>query len=268
MPNRIIKESICTSEQIDKLSAFAETTFYRLIVNADDFGRMDGRVAVLRARLFPLKDVRTSQIEDALRELASVELVNTYYVDGKPFVRLSGWDRHQQIRAKKSKYPAPDETCNQMISSDCKCLRNPIQSNPNQNQNPEAESKRARTAADDDRPDFNTIEAYAANNLASMNGGNMAEFAVYKDDLPDELIRHAIDEACAQGKRTWGYVRSILNRYRDSGFKTIGDVQKAAEERRKGIKTAANNPAGTRMNYQQREYADDFGFYNPAEDYA
>ncbi len=128
MPNRIIKESICTSEQIDKLSAFAETTFYRLIVNADDFGRMDGRVAVLRARLFPLKDVRNSQIEDALQELASVELVNTYSVDGKPFVRLSGWDRHQQIRAKKSKYPAPDETCNQMISSDCKCLRNPIQS--------------------------------------------------------------------------------------------------------------------------------------------
>lgn len=148
------------------------------------------------------------------------------------------------------------------------CGLNPIQSNPNQNQNPEAESKRARTAADDDRPDFNTIEAYAANNLASMNGGNMAEFAMYKDDLPDELIRHAIDEACAQGKRTWGYVRSILNRYRDSGFKTIGDVQKAAEERRKGIKTAANNPAGTRMNYQQREYADDFGFYNPAEDYS
>ena len=126
----------------------------------------------------------------------------------------------------------------------------------------------ARTAADDNRPDFNTIEAYAANNLAALNGGNMAEFASFKDDLPEELIRHAIDEACAQGKRTWSYVRSILNRYRDSGFKTIGDVQKAAEERRKGIKTAANNPAGARQNYTQREYGDDFGFYNPAEDYA
>ena len=126
----------------------------------------------------------------------------------------------------------------------------------------------ARAAADDDRPDFNTVEAYAANNLAALNGGNMAEFASFKDDLPEELIRHAIDEACAQGKRTWSYVRSILNRYRDSGFKTIGDVQKAAEERRKGIKTAANNPAGSRQNYTQREYGDDFEFYNPAEDYS
>lgn len=146
MPNRIIKESICTSDQIDKLSAFAEVTFYRLIVNADDYGRMDGRAAVLRSRLFPLKDVRNSQIEDALRELASVELVNTYYVDGKPFVRLSGWDRHQQIRAKKSKYPAPEEICNQMISDDCKCPRNPIQSesNPNPNTNPNPNARETR----------------------------------------------------------------------------------------------------------------------------
>lgn len=265
MPNRIIKESICTSDQIDKLSLFAEVTFYRLIVNADDFGRMDGRTAVLRSRLFPLKDVRNAQIEDALRELASVELVSTYVVDGKPFVRLSGWDRHQQIRAKKSKYPAPDKTCNQMISDDSKCPRNPIQSESNPNPNPESESKRA-SAADDDRPDFNTVEVYATNNLTVMTAGNMAEFADFKEQLPEELIRHAIDEAGAQGKRTWSYVRSILNRYCDSGYKTIGDV-KAAEEKR-----SKNRPQSTaarqNMNYQQREYADDFGFYNPAEDYA
>ena len=263
MPNRIIKESICTSDQIDKLSAFAEVTFYRLIVNADDHGRMDGRAAVLRSRLFPLKDVRNSQIEDALRELASVELVSTYVVDGKPFVRLSGWDRHQQIRAKKSKYPAPDETCNQMRSSDCKCPRNPIQSESNPNPNPEAEH--ARAGAADDRPAFDTVEAYAASSLAAMNGGNMEEFAVFKGDLPEELIRHAIDEACAQGKRTWSYVRGILNRYRDSGFRTVGDVVKADEERR----TKAGKPKEQRMNqnYQQREYSGDFGFYNPAEDY-
>jgi hypothetical protein len=51
---------------------------------------------------------------------------------------LVTWDKHQQIRAKKSKYPAPDEICNQMISNDIKCSRNPIQSesNPNPNPNP------------------------------------------------------------------------------------------------------------------------------------
>ena len=130
MPNRILKESICTSENVDRLSAFQETFFYRLIVNCDDFGRMDARPKILASRLFPLKEIRSNQIEDALRALTSAELVILYEVDGKPFLQMKTWDRHQQVRAKKSKYPSPEEgICNQLISDDSKCLRNPIQSN-------------------------------------------------------------------------------------------------------------------------------------------
>ena len=49
MPNRIIKESICTSDTIDQLSPEEEIFFYRLIVNCDDYGRMDARPQILRA---------------------------------------------------------------------------------------------------------------------------------------------------------------------------------------------------------------------------
>lgn len=143
MPNRIIKESICTSDSIDKLTAFQETLFYRLIVRCDDYGRFDGRPKIISSSCFPLRDIRTQQIEEALRALTSAELVTLYQVDGKPFLQMKTWDRHQQIRAKRSKYPAPDgqqntsdSICNQMISSDSKCPRNPIQSNPNPNPNP------------------------------------------------------------------------------------------------------------------------------------
>ena len=108
MPNRIIKESICTSDNIDQLSAFQETMFYRLIVTCDDYGRMDARPKILASKLFPLKDIRTSQIEEGLRALTSAELVIIYEVDGKPFLQMKTWERHQQIRAKKSKYPSPE----------------------------------------------------------------------------------------------------------------------------------------------------------------
>ena len=47
MPNRIIKETICTSDTIERLTPFEETFFYRLIVNCDDYGRMDARPAIL-----------------------------------------------------------------------------------------------------------------------------------------------------------------------------------------------------------------------------
>ena len=56
MPNRILKESICTSGSIDDLSWFEEVLFYRLIVNCDDYGRFDGRTAIIKNRLFPLKE--------------------------------------------------------------------------------------------------------------------------------------------------------------------------------------------------------------------
>jgi hypothetical protein len=136
MPNRILKESICTSENVDQLTPFQETFFYRLMVNCDDYGRMDARTKILSSRLFPLKEVKSNQIEDAIRALVAADLVILYEVDGKPYLQMKTWDKHQQVRAKKSKYPSPDEgICNQMISNDIKCPRNPIQSNTNPNPN-------------------------------------------------------------------------------------------------------------------------------------
>lgn len=111
MPNRILKESICTNDQIDELKLFEEVFFYRLIVNADDYGRYDGRVSVLKARLFPLRGekVKDDDVEKALEALVRTGLLERYKVKGRPYVRLTGWERNQQIRAKKSKHPAPED---------------------------------------------------------------------------------------------------------------------------------------------------------------
>lgn len=122
MPNRIIKESICTSDSVDGLSWFEEVLFYRLIVNCDDFGRFDGRVPVIKNRLFPLKeDLTTKSVRAGLTKLVNAGLVALYEFEGKPFLYLPTWNDHQNVRAKRSKYPAPEEgvntseiTCNQM----------------------------------------------------------------------------------------------------------------------------------------------------------
>jgi hypothetical protein len=145
MPNRILKESICTSDSIDSLSWFEEVLFYRLMVNCDDYGRFDGRTAVVKNRLFPLKDnVTLKNVESAINKLVQAGLVSLYVFEGKPFMFLPTWNEHQNIRAKKSKYPAPDDgvntseyICKQMNTSASICSRNPIQSesesNPNTN---------------------------------------------------------------------------------------------------------------------------------------
>ena len=137
MGSRILKESICTSDNLDSLSWFDEVCFYRLIVNSDDYGRMDGRSSILKARLFPLKNVTDRQVESAVQSLRTAGIVDLYYVDDRPYLQLRTWDKHQQVRTQKSKYPAPvhnqeqatdsnlsklkssEIICNQMKSNDC-----------------------------------------------------------------------------------------------------------------------------------------------------
>ena len=137
MPDRIIKESSCTSDTLNQLSDFEERFWWRLTVNCDDYGRCDARPAILKSKLFPLADGKTHKdMEKALTALASVGLVKVYQVDGRPFLQVVKWDKHQRIRAKRSKYPSPDDACCQMPSSDTECPRNPIQSESKSESNP------------------------------------------------------------------------------------------------------------------------------------
>lgn len=137
MPNRIIKESICRSEEIDSLSWFEEVLFYRLIVTCDDFGRYDGRAKIIKGSCFPLKDITEKDIDKALGRLAAVGLVRVYESQGRPYLQLVTWAAHQRIRNQKSKYPEFADGCElltfdskgqQIKANDNKCIRNPIQS--------------------------------------------------------------------------------------------------------------------------------------------
>ena len=223
MPNRILKESICTSDTLDKLTAFQETVFYRLIVQCDDFGRMDARPKILAAKLFPLKDVRVDQIKEALLALSSAELVILYQVDGKPFLQMKTWERHQQIRAKKSKYPAPDGSftssdiiCNRMISDDSKCPRNPIQSNPI------VVVTRAREDDGDEliKTAKQLDEVYeAAASIGLVKTMDCQKADLLAADYTAEWVLEAIHRASNGPKDAWcwRYIEGILRSWKKSG---------------------------------------------------
>lgn len=109
MPNRILKESITTSESIDSLSEKAEVFFYRLMVKCDDYGRFDARPSVLRASCYPLRlrTVTEARVAAWLQELVAAGLVWLYEVEGHPYLQVTKWEHHQQVRAKHSKFPDP-----------------------------------------------------------------------------------------------------------------------------------------------------------------
>jgi hypothetical protein len=119
MPNRILKESIVSSDTLDQLTTEEERFFYRLLVVADDFGRFDARPAVIKGRAFPLKhDLEIPQVAEWLAALQRVELVRLYVADGKLVGEFARWEKHNVIRAKNSKFPAPSDTCPLLSASE------------------------------------------------------------------------------------------------------------------------------------------------------
>ena len=139
MPNRLIKESVCTSDKINALSDFLFRLWACLITYVDDYGRGDARPAIIKGRCFPLREqVTVSDIEEGLQELSSNGCILIYEVDGENYLCFPNWENHQTIRNKKSKYPEPpadderlkaiESNCNQLKSDASKCHRNPIQS--------------------------------------------------------------------------------------------------------------------------------------------
>ena len=124
MPNRILKESIRESDSIDALSWFEEVLFYRLIVSCDDYGRFDGRISVIKNRLFPLKDDLTlKSVSRAIDKLVTTGLVALYEFEGKPYLYLPTWTAHQNVRAKRSKYPEPVTVSGNLRTSASKCMQ-------------------------------------------------------------------------------------------------------------------------------------------------
>lgn len=92
----------------------------------------------------------------------------------------------------------------------------------------------------DDSGPPDTIEAYCANNLSFMSMGNFQELESYREDLTDDMIQHAVDDACGHAARSWAYVKKILNEYVRKGYKTLGDV--LAAEGKKGEGRAGQKP--------------------------
>ena len=112
MPNRILKESVCTSPNIEQLSWFEEVCFYRLIVQCDDYGRLDARPVLLRAKLFPLReDVSSAEVETAVGRLEEMGLLERYTVEDREYLQLLTWAKHQKVRSPRAKYPVQALAC-------------------------------------------------------------------------------------------------------------------------------------------------------------
>ena len=182
MGNRLLKESICTSENIDALPPFAETFFYRLIVNCDDYGRMDARPDILASSLFPLRRTMPDRkIRDALQALIDADLIQMYTVNGKPYLQMKTWAVHQRIRNVHPKYPGPEEgiltTCSDspQLAADCGLNPNRIQIESNKNSN-STRARKPQIAAAAQAPTREEVRAYCQSRNSTVDPDKFYDF--------------------------------------------------------------------------------------------
>jgi hypothetical protein len=108
---RAIYPDACTSRSLSSLSAESERLFWRLISQADDQGRLEGDVLVLRSLCVPLlAKATTAVVERWLAELVANKLILRYQDADAEHVQLVTWWRWQagMRRAYASRWPAPE----------------------------------------------------------------------------------------------------------------------------------------------------------------
>lgn len=259
MPDRIIRESICTSETLNLLSDFEERFWHRLIVNCDDFGRFYANPAILRGKLFPLSDGKTRKdMLDALNKLASVGLVELYTVDGKPFLHVAKWSKYQRTRAKVSKFPAPedgtmnrpdreirpnysqpqslDNICRQVTTyapeCECEC----------ENRESRIEGVVDARARAGDSAVSAVFNAYFEKIGKTMTDGIRDDLLVFLSTMGPDCCIRAFDAAVEANKVSWNYVKRVLESKRDQGVRSIADWERE-EEKHRGTRGSAGGDA-------------------------
>lgn len=120
MPSRVLREGILTSESVCSLSFQAEVFYRRLMSVVDDFGRFDGRVSVLRSRLYPVQidKVREADITRWVAECETAGVIALYVVDAKPYILFHKAD---PPRSQSPKFPAPPAVASKLKAADNVC---------------------------------------------------------------------------------------------------------------------------------------------------
>lgn len=198
MPNRIIKESAFLSEKIASLSDFQFRLWVGLITQADDAGRGDARPAIIKGRVFALRErVSAKDIGDALNALAAAGCVSLYNVDGKPYFQFPSWAKHQRVRNAQPKYPGMDDADNSpQLAADCGEAppeSNPIQSESKSNKGAErADRTPLEIALDDFAKHRKAMKKPLTDKARELTLNELEKLAPGDDDMKIAILNQSI----------------------------------------------------------------------------
>lgn len=132
---------------------------------------------------------------------------------------------------KREQLPAIDRNCPQLPAT-----ADNINININKKSCNSGNSDNARAEEDILAVDVDPLIVKVQRELNGLTDTHYQALNDYREELTDEVVSHAIDNAVANGSRNWAYVESILRAYTQEHITTIG-AAKAADEKHRANKT-------------------------------
>lgn len=116
MPQRFLRPGITNSEKWNGVSFGAQSLFIRILTLVDDFGRYDGRIAILHGHCFSMRpDVTVKQTAAYRSELQTNDLISIYEATGREYLQVNQWQ--ERARSDKSKFPDPPQNTEKQDSA-------------------------------------------------------------------------------------------------------------------------------------------------------
>ena len=263
--SRNIKPGFFSNEELVEVDPLGRLLFIGLWTLADREGRLEDRPKRIKMELLPCDNC---DIDDLLNELSSHGFIERYEVDGKLYIQIINFKKHQNphVREAASSIPASDKIAEQEPQKLDTCAIKDDSIKQSTVQAPcknDADIIPAPTKADASHADslllipdsFNTTTAGAREEIALIDEETPV-FKKYSDNIhpitgsievdaiTDLIHTHsavwvskAIDEAIGANVRNLKYISAILARWQTTG---LGEPWTEKREKR-GQRSTANN---------------------------
>ncbi|MDQ8729437.1 hypothetical protein [Bradyrhizobium sp. LHD-71] len=104
---RTIKPEFWSSEQVMNCEPLARLLFIGLWNFADDLGHIPKSLRTIKAQVFPGDAIEPAEIERLLAQLVQNALLVEYVAEGRAYLAVTGWKKHQKIDRPSARYPVP-----------------------------------------------------------------------------------------------------------------------------------------------------------------
>ena len=229
---RMISKVISISEKVNSLSLFGRLLYTWMIPHADDFGRLPGSPAKVRALVVPMADETVKDVEEALSDMHKRGLIIWYEVNGEKFIQITNFEKHQQGLHKrtKSKFPDPPDDFREFPGNSEEF---PLEVEENRTgigtEDTAAANAHAREKSAEKPETF--AMAYKRVYQRDLTSFQAEKLGAYIDDdgIEEAVVVRAIERAALVGGGI-NLIVKILNDYAAAGVKTLDQAIAMDEE--------------------------------------